>query len=98
MTSLIHHTLIIPLCTKHLGIHLTIDLGQPKGHRITKLDVRCADCSNSNYTKVDPKKEYSIVTVNYLIDGGDGYQGIKKHYQNQYPGKNKTFLLLNIRC
>ena len=72
---------------------MTIDLGQPKGHRITKLDLRCADCSNSNYTKVDPKKEYSIVTVNYLLDGGDGAEAIKKNYQNRYQGKKNCFFL-----
>ena len=56
------------------GIRVTYDWTQPVGSRVLELKARCgSDCLVPRYDRVDDHKNYTIISTNYLLDGGDGY-------------------------
>ena len=48
------------------GLRWNADLNQPAGSRLSQLEVKTA----SGYVPLDPAKTYSVVTINFLADGG----------------------------
>ncbi|XP_065212271.1 snake venom 5'-nucleotidase-like [Planococcus citri] len=62
------------------GIRVVYDFAKPVGRRITKLDVRCANCSVPMYSAMKDDTTYTIVMSQYLRDGGDGYSMFNKGY------------------
>lgn len=56
------------------GIHVVIDYNQEKGHYVTSLQARCAECDVPKYEDVDDNKFYNILVPEFLLDGGDGHK------------------------
>ena len=53
---------------------MTVDLAKPVNHRITKVMVRCSNCTVPAYEELDDQKSYNVTTLEYLASkGGDGY-------------------------
>lgn len=52
------------------NMKFTIDMNQPSGNRLTKMEIKDANC---NWIPLDPDKEYRVVTNAYLASGKDGY-------------------------
>ena len=52
------------------GIRYSFDASKEVGSRITSADLQQADGS---YVALDPAAQYSIVTNNFMRNGGDGY-------------------------
>lgn len=55
------------------GLRWNADLNQPAGSRLSQLEVKTA----AGYVPLDPAKTYSVVTINFLADGQDGYTTMK---------------------
>jgi 2',3'-cyclic-nucleotide 2'-phosphodiesterase (5'-nucleotidase family) len=51
------------------GLRFTWDPSAPPGNRVISAEVNKAD----GYVPVDPRAVYTVVTTNYLAQGGDGY-------------------------
>jgi 5'-nucleotidase len=86
------------------GLRWRVDLNQPRGSRLSHLEVRAADGS---YQPLDPAATYRVVTSSFLADGGDSYTALKAisgerrlevgldyaqaflDYINALPGKTK---------
>ncbi|XP_075233039.1 protein 5NUC-like isoform X2 [Lycorma delicatula] len=60
------------------GLKIEFDLSLPRGSRVTKVLVRCGNCSIPSYTELDSEREYRILLSHYLSEGGDGFQMFKK--------------------
>ena len=56
------------------GLRWDIDLSQPKGSRISNLQVRDA---NNVYQPIDMAKTYNVITNNFVADGQDYYTTFK---------------------
>ena len=63
------------------GLRWRIDLNQPKGSRLSQLEVRTADGS---YAPLYREKTYRVVTSSFLADGGDSYTSL-----NQVKGERR---------
>ncbi|XP_077555702.1 5'-nucleotidase-like [Haemaphysalis longicornis] len=59
------------------GFRVQYDLTRPNGARVANLRVLCANCSVPHYERLDCDRNYSIVAVNYLTNGGDGFKIFK---------------------
>ena len=57
------------------GLRWQIDLNQPKGKRLSQLEVRTAD---GGYTPLEREKNYRVVTSSFLADGGDSYTSLSQ--------------------
>lgn len=62
------------------GLKYTADLSKPAGSRITSVEVR----ENGAFGKIDPAKDYGVVTNNYMRNGGDGYSVFAKSAMKAY--------------
>ena len=62
---------------------MIIDLSRPENDRIADLKVN----TGSAYEYIDDEQIYKIVTVNYLANGGDGYE-ISQHRLSHSKGKD----------
>ncbi len=58
------------------GLRYDIDASQPKGKRISHLDIM--DRKTKKWSTIDQSKTYVIVTNNYIAEGRDGYVTFKK--------------------
>lgn len=56
------------------GLRWDVDMTQPKGQRITNLQVRDA---NGIYQTLQPNQTYKVATMNFLADGQDFYTTFK---------------------
>lgn len=56
------------------GLRWDIDLNQPKGYRISNLQVKDA---NNIYQPLDMTKTYSVITNNFVAEGQDYYTAFK---------------------
>lgn len=61
-----------------LGIKVEYDLKQSPGHRVTSLHVRCGRCSIPRFEPLVLNDNYTIMTNNYLAEGGDKFDSFKK--------------------
>lgn len=57
------------------GLRWQIDLNQPKGKRLSQLEVRTAD---GGYAPLEREKTYRVVTSSFLADGGDSYTSLSQ--------------------
>ena len=57
------------------GLRWNLDLNQPKGSRLSKLELRAADGS---YQPFDLNKTYKVATISFLADGNDSYTALRK--------------------
>jgi 5'-nucleotidase / UDP-sugar diphosphatase len=56
------------------GMRWNVDLNQPRGARITNLQVKNAQGS---WVAIDPAATYRMITSNFVADGGDGYTTLR---------------------
>ena len=86
------------------GLRWHIDLNQPKGKRLSHLQIRTADGSYRAFTL---DKTYKVATISFLADGNDSFTALKNitgerridvgldyaeaflQYIENLPGKNK---------
>lgn len=57
----------------HVGIKVTYDLCKPSGSRVVSLYTRCGNCWIPTYKPLNDNKVYTVIALNFLINGGDGY-------------------------
>ena len=60
------------------GVRVEYDMSREVGDRVTRLRVKCSDCSYPVYEAVDNGKFYTIITTDYLASGGDGFDMLSK--------------------
>lgn len=65
-----------------LGIKVEYSLTQSPGNRVTSLSVRCGRCSVPIFEPLVLNNSYTIVTSNYLADGGDKFDSFKNILKN----------------
>ncbi|XP_077977813.1 5'-nucleotidase-like [Glandiceps talaboti] len=59
------------------GIHVKYDVTKPVGSRVVDAKVRCSECHMPEYLPLDDDQVYTILTSNFIADGGDGYTMIR---------------------
>ena len=87
------------------GLRWQVDLNQPKGQRLSQLEIRGAD---GRYQPFDLGRSYKVATISFLADGNDSFTTLKKitgerrievgldyaeaflRYLNKLPGTAKT--------
>jgi 5'-nucleotidase len=57
------------------GVRFTLELAEPKGQRITEVEVKT---TGGAYAPVDPEAEYKVVVNNFMAAGGDRYDTLKE--------------------
>lgn len=68
-------------------MQIEFDITQSPGHRVSSVFIRCSDCSIPKYEPLVLTANYTIVTNDYLADGGDNFQVFKKRVKkNQLIG------------
>ena len=61
------------------GIKFTFDPNGEPYHRVTEVLV---SDENGNYVPLDLKKTYSVATNSFTAKGGDGYESLKRAYED----------------
>ncbi len=62
------------------GLKYSFDRSKPVGSRVVSVEVKDGEA----YGPLDPAKTYSLVTNNYMRNGGDGYDVFKTKGENAY--------------
>ncbi|WP_043610650.1 bifunctional UDP-sugar hydrolase/5'-nucleotidase [Ensifer sp. ZNC0028] len=62
------------------GMKFSFDKSKPVGSRVVSVEVKEGEA----YVPLDPAKTYSLVTNNYMRNGGDGYDVFKTQGENAY--------------
>ncbi|NRP22858.1 Trifunctional nucleotide phosphoesterase protein YfkN [Ensifer adhaerens] len=62
------------------GLKYSFDRSKPVGSRVVSVEVKDGEA----YGPLDPAKTYSLVTNNYMRNGGDGYDVFKAKGENAY--------------
>ncbi|WDZ76027.1 5'-nucleotidase C-terminal domain-containing protein [Ensifer adhaerens] len=62
------------------GMKFSFDKSKPVGSRVVSVEVK----EGESYVPLDPAKTYSLVTNNYMRNGGDGYSVFKDKGENAY--------------
>ncbi len=62
------------------GMKFSFDKSKPVGNRVVSVEVKEGEA----YVPLDPAKTYSLVTNNYMRNGGDGYDVFKTQGENAY--------------
>lgn len=62
------------------GLKYAFDRSKPVGSRVVSVEVKDGEA----YGPLDPAKTYSLVTNNYMRNGGDGYDVFKTKGENAY--------------
>lgn len=62
------------------GLKYSFDRSKPVGSRVVSVEVKDGEA----YGPLDPAKTYSLVTNNYMRNGGDGYEVFKTKGENAY--------------
>ncbi|OCP15126.1 bifunctional metallophosphatase/5'-nucleotidase [Ensifer sp. LC163] len=62
------------------GLKYSFDRSKPVGSRVVSVEVK----EGAAYGPLDPAKTYSLVTNNYMRNGGDGYDVFKAKGENAY--------------
>ena len=69
------------------GIRFTIDLTKPVDSRVTEVLV--LNYGTSAFSAIQQEKDYQVVTFDFLVDGGDGYDYLKNRHRNRLDGTYK---------
>jgi 5'-nucleotidase len=62
------------------GIKFSFDKSKPAGSRVSVVEVKEGEA----YVPLDPAKTYSVVSNNFMRNGGDGYSVFKTKAENAY--------------
>lgn len=55
------------------GVKVVYDVNKPKGSRVKSVRVRCRKCLVPQFEPLNLTENYTILTSDYLMRGGDGY-------------------------
>nr|XP_018917529.1 PREDICTED: apyrase-like [Bemisia tabaci] len=77
------------------GVKAKFNMTQPKGERVSDIFVRCSTCPVPAYEPLLPHKYYRIIMSEYLYNGGDGMDLIKKRARFWAPGKGDTEVIMS---
>ena len=66
---------------------LTIDVRNPVGNRVSKIQIICQNCTEDQYEELQENKLYPIITNSYIANGGDGLISISKNKKNHEIGE-----------
>lgn len=72
------------------GLRYTFDSRKPVGKRILKVEVK----KGKSYKPINPKATYTVVTNNYIVEGGDGFKVFKEAEKN---GKLKGYKFVDYK-
>ena len=77
------------------GLRWHLDLSQPRGSRFRQVEVKRK--ASDAWQPIEPERTYTLVTSDYLAEGGDGYAtlaGIHRdgHSVNTYLNYTQTFV------
>lgn len=77
------------------GLRWHLDLSQPRGRRFSRLEVRERD--SGEWLPLDSARRYTVVTSDYLAEGGDGYRTLADIHRsgqsvNTYLLYSQTFI------
>lgn len=67
------------------GLRVTYDLCKPPGQRVVSAYTRCRRCSSPRYSLLNDDKIYTIVTLDFVIRGGDGFKVVHDHHTDHQP-------------
>lgn len=67
MTVVITHLLFLA------GLRVKYDIGRKPWDRVVELQILCTACRVPAFEDVKPDTWYRIVTVSYMINGGDNF-------------------------
>ncbi len=70
--------ILFPILSLVPGVQVTYDLRAPNGQRVVEAKIRCAQCEVPRFEPLAPETEYDILTNDYLIQGGDGYDMLEE--------------------
>ena len=77
---------------------LTIDMSKEVGSKVTALEVKKCDTKTKAkfdvYVKVADDKAYKVLAPDFLTDGGDEYEMIKKEYVRKSSDKDLNEILV----
>ena len=54
-------------------------------HTVVDVQVRCSACVSPSYAKLEPERVYAVLTSNFLIDGGDGFEVLRDNVISRLP-------------
>lgn len=77
------------------GLRWDLDMSKPRDSRFSRLEVR--DRASDEWRPLDPQRIYTVVTSDYLAEGGDGYATLATihrtgHSVNTYLLYTQTFI------
>lgn len=78
------------------GLRVTYDLCKPPGQRVVSAYTRCRRCSSPRYSLLNDDKIYTIVTLDFVIRGGDGFKVIHDHHTDHQPFSMFLYIFLFI--
>ncbi|KAG5900040.1 hypothetical protein JTB14_009118 [Gonioctena quinquepunctata] len=55
------------------GLQVVYDMSKPAFSRVVSAKARCGVCAIPSYEPIVPSKNYTIVTISFLTEGGDGH-------------------------
>lgn len=55
------------------GMRVVFDLQKSPGVRVVSARIRCTDCKIPQYFDVEQSKQYSVLTLSFLANGGDNF-------------------------
>ncbi|KAK3603341.1 hypothetical protein CHS0354_025947 [Potamilus streckersoni] len=67
------------------GLHVTYDIGSPKGQRVVSVEVRCHVCKAPTYNLLDDNTVYNVLLPDFVIKGGDNYTIINQTMIQHIP-------------
>lgn len=59
------------------GMHVVFDMNKPSGQRVVDVKVLCSQCDVPEMENLSETKLYKIVMVDFLANGGDGFDMFK---------------------
>lgn len=65
------------------GLKITYNISNPIGSKVIDIKVRCRLCELPTYEDFDPAMDYSIVVMEYLADGKNGFHLISDNAKNK---------------
>lgn len=58
---------------------MTFDISKPIGQRVQSVNVLCNKCVAPKYEPLIKEQIYPVITVPFIINGGDGFKAISEH-------------------
>ena len=73
---------------------LTIDMSKEVGSKVTALEVKKCDGDENEFVEVTDDEAYKVLAPDYLTNGGDDYEMIKKEYVRKSSDKDLNEILV----